>query len=88
MSTVWRGIPEVYRIVVYSIAIVMKRSIRIRKSWKTDYFHIQRKYVSPDKLVHQMAPHLSYHHANLDHVIVAEVVKHSRPVLVVDIKRT
>ena len=73
-----------YRIVVYSIAIVMKRSIRIR----TDYFLIQRKSVSRDKLVHQMAPHLSYHHANLDHVIVAEVVKHSRPVLVVDIKRT
>ena len=35
-----------------------------------------------------MATHLSYTHANLGHVTVAEIVKHSRPVLVVDIKRT
>ena len=35
-----------------------------------------------------MATHLSYSHANLGYVTVAEIVKHSRPVLVVDIKRT
>ena len=35
-----------------------------------------------------MATQLSYSHANLGHVAVAEIVKHSRPVLVVDIKRT
>ena len=53
-----------------------------------DHFLIQTKSASPNKLVHQMATHLSYPHANLGHVTVAEVVKHSRPVLVVDIKRT
>ena len=35
-----------------------------------------------------MVTHLSYPHAYLGHVTVAEIVKHSRPVLVVDIKRT
>ena len=35
-----------------------------------------------------MATHLSYPNANVGHVTVAEIVKHSRPVLVVDIKRT
>ena len=35
-----------------------------------------------------MATHLSYPYAKLGHVTVAEIVKHSRPVLVVDKKRT
>ena len=70
--------------VVYSV----QRSIRIDKSWKMDHFLIQTKSASPNKLVHQMFTHLSYTHANLRHVTVAEVVKHSRPVLVVNIKRT
>ena len=67
--------------VQYSDSCV-QRSIRIHKSWKIDHFLIKRKSVSPDKLVHQMATH-SYPHANLGHVTVAEIVKHSRPVLVV-----
>ena len=54
-----------------------------------DHFLIQDKSISPDKSVHQMARHLSYTHANLSRVTtVAKVVKHSRPVLVVDIKHT
>ena len=52
------------------------------------HFLIQIKSASPDKLVHQMATHLSNPHANLGHVTVAKLVKHSRPVLVVDVKRT
>ena len=51
-------------------------------------FHIQTEAASSDKLVHQMATHLSYPHANLEHVTVAKLVKHSRPVLVVDVKST
>ena len=50
-----------------------------------DHSLIQTKSASPNKVVHQMATHLSYTHANLGHVTVAEIVKHSRPVLVVDI---
>ena len=76
-----------YSCVQYSDSCV-QRSIRIHKSLKMDHFLIQTKSASPNKLVHQMATHLSYPHANLGHVTVAEVVKHSRPVLVVDIKRT
>ena len=52
------------------------------------HFLIQTKSASPNNLVHQMATHLSYPHANLGYVTVAEIVKHSRPVLVVVIKRT
>ena len=47
-----------------------------------DHFLILTKSASPNKLVHQMATHLSYPHANLGHVTVADVV------LVVTIKRT
>ena len=61
----------------------VQRSIRFAKSSKMDHFLIQTKSASPNKLVHQMATHLSY-----PHVTVAEVVKHARPVLLVDIKRT
>ena len=42
----------------------VQRSIRFDKSWKMDYFLIQTKSGSPNKLVHQMATHLSYPHAN------------------------
>ena len=49
-----------------------------------DPFVIQTKSASPNK----MATHISCTHADLGHVTVAEIVKHSRPVLVVDIKRT
>ena len=62
--------------------------MRIDKSWKMVLFHIQNKSASPDKLVHQMATHLSHPHANLGHVTVAKLVKHSRLVLVVEVKST
>ena len=56
--------------VQYSDSCV-ESSIWIDKSWKIDHFLIQRKSVSPDKLVHQI--HLSYCHVNLGHVTVAEI---------------
>ena len=80
--------PEVmYSCVQYSDSCV-QRSIRIEKSWKIDHFLILIKSVTPNPLVHQMATHLSYPQTNLCHVTLAEFVKHSRPVLVVNVKRT
>ena len=76
-----------YSCVQYSDSCA-QRSTRIDKSWKMVHFLIQTKSVSLDKLVHQMATHLSYPHANLGHITVAKLVKHSRPVLVGDVKRT
>ena len=86
--TVWSGMPEVmYSCVQYS-DICVQRSIRIEKSCKIDHFLILIKSVTPNPLVHQMATHLSYPQTNLCHVTLAEFVKHSRPVLVVNVKRT
>ena len=66
----------------------LQRSIRIDKSWKIDHFLILIKSVTQIPLVHQMATHLIYPHTNLCHVTLAELVKHSRPVLEVNVKRT
>ena len=53
-----------------------------------DHFLLETKSASPNRLVYQIATHLSYPHANLGHVTVAKLVRHSRPVLVVHVKRT
>ena len=76
-----------YSCVQYSDSCV-QRSIRVDKSWKIDHFLILIKLVTRNPLVHQMATHLNYPHTNLGHVTLAELVKHSRPVLVGNVKRT
>ena len=79
----------VYRkqcIVVYSIAIVVF-SARFELTSR-DHFLILIKLVTQNPLVHQMTTHPNYPHTNLGHVTLAELVKHSRPVLVVNVKRT
>ena len=68
--------------------VVFSARFELISRGKMVLFHIQTKSSSPDKLVHQMATHLSYPHANLEHVTVAKLVKHPRPVLEVDVKST
>ena len=96
---VWRGIQEVMDICVqYIIAIVVfsarlefvsrgkpnsfsfKANQCLQINWCIKWPHILYIYI--------YLYIYSYPHANLGHVIVAEIIKHSRPVLAVDIKRT